>query len=228
MSALTAEELQDRRGALATRRWLRPMVQWLGVGLAHAVVLALILHISPQARRLVGEVIQASLIAPQVKPPPPPPEPAKPAPPRKVPPPAPLPVLAVAPATETSPTSFVVPAPPPDPAPVDPAPVPPAAVAVPPPLPPVVPPIYNAAYLENPPPVYPPASRRFGEKGRVLLRVFVSVDGRAERVDIKASSGFNRLDQAARDAVGAWRFVPARRGDEQLAAWVLVPVIFVM
>lgn len=227
MSALTAGEVQGCRGALATRHWLRPVTQWLGVGLAHAVALTLVLHMSPQARRFVGDVIQASLIAPQVKPPPPPPEPSRPAPLRKAPPRVPMPVLAAAPATETSPTSFVVPAPPPEPAPVDPVSAPPAAVASPAP-PPLVPPIYNAAYLENPPPVYPPTSRRFGEKGRVLLRVFVSADGHAERVEIKASSGFDRLDHAARDAVTAWRFVPARRGDEQLAAWVLVPIVFIM
>lgn len=71
-------------------------------------------------------------------------------------------------------------------------------------------------------------SRRLGEKGRVLLRVFVSAAGRAERVEVKASSGFERLDFAARESVAGWRFVPARCGDEHVAAWVLVPISFVM
>ena len=91
-----------------------------------------------------------------------------------------------------------------------------------------MPPAFNAGYLENPPPRYPPASRQRGEKGLVVLRVFVSAAGRAERVEIKTSSGFDRLDSAAQDAVANWRFVPARRGDEHVAAWVLVPVSFVM
>lgn len=208
----------------APRRWLRPAVQWLGVGLAHAVVLALVLHMSPQARRFVGEAIQASLIAPQVEPSPPPPEPPRPKPLRKPPPrePVPAPVLAAAPVADAPPASFVVPTPSADPAPAEPVSVP---AAVPPPL---TLPIFNAAYLDNPPPVYPAMSRRLRETGRVLLRVFVSADGRAERVEIRTPSGFDRLDHAAREAVIRWRFVPARRGDEQVAAWVQVPIVFVM
>jgi len=91
-----------------------------------------------------------------------------------------------------------------------------------------VPPVFHADYLDNPPPNYPQASRRLGERGRVLLRVFVSVEGRAERIEVWNSSGYERLDQAASQAVTAWRFVPARRGNEVIAAWVLIPVSFVM
>lgn len=92
----------------------------------------------------------------------------------------------------------------------------------------LIPPVFSADYLENPAPPYPQVSRRRGETGRVLLRVYVSTNGRAERVEINASSGFARLDTAARDAVFEWRFVPARRGSEQVAAWVLIPIAFVM
>ena len=35
-----------------------------------------------------------------------------------------------------------------------------------------------------------------------------------------------RLDNAAQDAVWRWKFVPARRGDEAVSAWVLVPITF--
>lgn len=92
----------------------------------------------------------------------------------------------------------------------------------------LVPPEFHADYLDNPAPPYPATSRRRGETGRVLLRVFVSADGHAERVEINASSGFELLDAAAREAVVRWRFVPARRGPEKVAAWVLVPISFVM
>lgn len=91
---------------------------------------------------------------------------------------------------------------------------------------PVIPPSFFAAYLENPPPAYPAISRRLGEQGKVLLRVLVSADGRAERVELKGSSGSTRLDRAALDAVRQWRFVPARQGEKTLAAWVLVPISF--
>jgi protein TonB len=85
---------------------------------------------------------------------------------------------------------------------------------------------FDADYLDNPKPVYPNASRRLGEQGKVLLRVYVSAQGLAEKVELKLGSGFARLDQAAQDAVARWRFVPARRGDEAVSAWVQVPITF--
>ena len=60
-----------------------------------------------------------------------------------------------------------------------------------------------------------------GEQGRVLLRVVVTAAGLAEQVELKASSGTERLDRAAIDAVKRWRFVPARQGDQPVAAWVV-------
>jgi protein TonB len=62
----------------------------------------------------------------------------------------------------------------------------------------------------------------------VLLNVRVSAQGVAEQVQIAKSSGFPRLDEAAREAVRRWRFVPARRGDEAIAANVIVPIVFQM
>lgn len=89
-------------------------------------------------------------------------------------------------------------------------------------------PRFDAAYLNNPAPAYPPLSRRLGEEGRVLLRVFVDPDGRAREVHIQSASGHARLDRAAQEAVARWRFVPARRGEESVGAWVLVPVSFTL
>ncbi|HJV88951.1 MAG TPA: energy transducer TonB [Holophagaceae bacterium] len=89
-------------------------------------------------------------------------------------------------------------------------------------------PRFDAAYLQNPPPDYPSLSRRLGEEGRVILRVLVSPEGRAEQVELRQSSGHARLDQAALGTVRRWRFVPARRGSDSLAAWVLVPLTFTL
>ncbi len=91
---------------------------------------------------------------------------------------------------------------------------------------PIQAPRFDADYLDNPAPAYPALSRRLGEQGRVLLRVFVNADGSAAQVEIRESSGFERLDRAAREAVARWRFVPARQGDRPVAAWVLVPISF--
>lgn len=87
-------------------------------------------------------------------------------------------------------------------------------------------PRFNADYLHNPPPVYPPTSRRRGEEGRVLLKVWVMPDGRPGNIQLHGSCGFERLDSAALDAVRRWQFVPARRGSEMLGGWVIVPIDF--
>jgi len=100
------------------------------------------------------------------------------------------------------------------------APSPPAASA------PVVLPRFDAAYLQNPPPAYPALSRRYGEEGRVMLRVVVRPDGMAQSVELRASSGSTRLDESALEAVRKWRFVPARQGDTPVTAAVIVPIVF--
>ena len=114
-------------------------------------------------------------------------------------------------------------------------PVPPAPVAV---SQPVVPPVaevqevtmtaqtLTAVYLRNPKPSYPGMSRRLGEQGTVFLRVFITAIGNPTRIELKTSSGYPRLDQAAQDAVQRWKFVPAKRGDQAVDAWVVVPIKF--
>lgn len=87
-------------------------------------------------------------------------------------------------------------------------------------------PHFNADYLRNPAPAYPVQSRRLGEEGKVLLRVFVTSEGQAGQVELRTSSGSARLDHAAQEAVARWKFEPARRGTEAVSAWVLVPIVF--
>jgi periplasmic protein TonB len=91
---------------------------------------------------------------------------------------------------------------------------------------PVIPPRANAAYLKNPQPIYPAASRRAREAGTVKLRVLVGADGRVLELEIKQSSGFKRLDDAALEAVRKWSFIPAKRGEASVDAWVMVPITF--
>jgi protein TonB len=117
-----------------------------------------------------------------------------------------------------------------------PAPVPPVSpvVAAPPALPalaapapaPVVPPNFNASYLNNPVPSYPALSRRMGEEGKVVLRVFVNQQGLPTEVELWRSSGFSRLDGVALETVRKWKFMPARHGEQPIGAWVLVPISF--
>lgn len=85
---------------------------------------------------------------------------------------------------------------------------------------------FDADYLHNPAPPYPPMSRRLGEEGKVILRVRVSAGGMAEQVEIRTSSGSARLDESARRTVRAWKFIPAKRGGIPVESWVLVPIHF--
>ncbi len=91
---------------------------------------------------------------------------------------------------------------------------------------PVVAAVYEAAYLNNPKPAYPSIARRLNEEGRVLLRVHVSAQGLPLVVNVQESSGFSRLDEAARKTVQRWSFVPAKRGSEAIPSWVDVPIQF--
>lgn len=91
---------------------------------------------------------------------------------------------------------------------------------------PISPPVFNAAYLRNPPPSYPLVARRNGEQGTVTLKVHVTREGAAASVAIEKTSGSAHLDDAALETVRTWRFVPARQGGQPVEAWVLVPVAF--
>ncbi len=91
---------------------------------------------------------------------------------------------------------------------------------------PIVPPNFQAAYLKNPPPRYPTAARRNGDQGTVMLKVLVTREGDAADVLVERSSGSAVLDGAARESVKSWRFVPARKGQQPVDAWVLVPIVF--
>lgn len=74
---------------------------------------------------------------------------------------------------------------------------------------------------------YPPASRRMGEAGTVLVRVVVGVDGHVVSAVVARSSGFARLDAAAlKQALAKWRFVPALSDGHPVEAEREIPVSF--
>ena len=196
----------------------------------HLIAVVALLQYAPVRSALTNAVpLMVSLIMPPpIERPviPPKPLPAKPKV-QQVKPLEPPPVLALAPDV---PAPQVAPPPPP------PAPPPPVAVEVVAPVAPapsaspapVTPPIFNADYLKNPPPAYPAVARRQGQQGRVILRVLVNAAGGADQVEIRKGTGYSMLDAAALEAVRRWRFVPARQGDQPVAAWVLVPITFTL
>lgn len=75
-------------------------------------------------------------------------------------------------------------------------------------------------------PTYPAASRRAGEEGSVRLKVLVDERGKPREVQVTKGSGFERLDQAAIEAVRKWRFVAATDGTHPISAWTQVAITF--
>ena len=190
-------------------------------------------------RRAVELVVPAEILLEFIEPPAPKvvqPPPVKPAPPTpvvrkqavaKAPTPvkteAPLP-LAIADSTPTpnAPTGVMAPAE------VAPPAAAPQAAAAPPAPARVELPSSDADYLQNPKPAYPALSKRLGEQGKVVVRVFIAVDGTAQKAEIKQSSGFERLDQAALNTVLRWRYVPGKRAGVAESMWFNVPINFVL
>ncbi len=85
---------------------------------------------------------------------------------------------------------------------------------------------HSIAYRQNPAPIYPSLARREKQQGLVLLRVEVSEEGVALRVEVEQSSGHRLLDAAALKAVHAWRFEPARAAGRPVKAHAQVPIHF--
>ncbi len=85
---------------------------------------------------------------------------------------------------------------------------------------------FDVTTLHNPKPPYPPAARRRGIEGRVLVSALVRTDGTCGGVNLKQSSGHGLLDQSALDTVKRWRFLPAQRGARAVDSWVDIPIAF--
>lgn len=195
-------------------------------------------------RRAVELVVPVQIMAdlieapqPEITPAPPAPptekaRPATPAPQKPQPAaPAPQPLaLADAPHTPEAPTGTTAPNPAPPAllaAVSEPAPAPQA-----PPTPPAPPrielPSSSADYLNNPRPPYPALSKRLGEQGKVVVRVFIEASGTATQAEVHSSSGYERLDQTALQTVLKWRYAPGKRNGVAEAMWFNVPIRFVL
>ena len=89
-------------------------------------------------------------------------------------------------------------------------------------------PSHRASYLRNAQPEYPYLSRRYREEGQVVLRVLVTAQGTAGRVELKSSSGHVALDTSALVAVRRWRFVPAKQAGTPIDMWYSVAINFTL
>jgi protein TonB len=185
---------------------------------AHALLLVIlvradVLHIKKASPApLVVDLIS-------VTPPPPPKAPPEPTLPSKtvqsaVVAPAPVVVTPVA----TPPPLFVSPTPPP-PRPVAAAPPAPKAVAA---------ADLSSTMISAKPPRYPTESRRRHEQGVVTLSLTLGTDGSVAQIALAHSSGFERLDKAALEAVRRWRWSPTVRDGQPVTVRGFVEIPFVL
>ncbi|MES2887999.1 MAG: energy transducer TonB [Pseudomonadota bacterium] len=87
-------------------------------------------------------------------------------------------------------------------------------------------PSQSVQYLVPPQPRYPAASRRLEEAGEVLVQVWVTEGGLPQKVQVRRSSGFQRLDAAAVAAVEGARFKPYVTAGRPTAGWTYIPLSF--
>ena len=81
-------------------------------------------------------------------------------------------------------------------------------------------------YRINPKPSYPRSARKRGIEGSTLLRVEVLANGRVGRIILLRSAGYPILDRSAIKTVKKWLFEPARDGDQPIAMWIRIPILF--
>lgn len=77
--------------------------------------------------------------------------------------------------------------------------------------------VVNSANCEKP--EYPSASRRMEEEGTVNLRFLIGVDGKVLQAEVEKSSGYKRLDEAARAGLARCQFRPATVDGKPEQAW---------
>lgn len=84
----------------------------------------------------------------------------------------------------------------------------------------------SQAQCSVPEPVYPSLSRRMGEEGKILVRLFINEVGAVEKVNLAQSSGIQRLDQAALDAGMRVRCRPFIEFGKAIKVTAIQPYIF--
>lgn len=197
----------------------RRLIGFVFVVIFHALLIYAL--VNGLARKIV-EVVQAPLetkileeIKPPVDKPPPPPPPKLAAPP---PPFIPLPEVRIdTPPPPTNTITAVSSVKPAAEAPI------PQAIAV------VAAPARTAAVVDARncvKPEYPPASIRAQETGLVVLQFLIGADGSAIDSKVEKTSGFRRLDEAARNALTLCKFRPGTEAGKPVQSWARIEYLW--
>ncbi len=190
-----------------------PIKHWRSIALVVLLHLLLLWAIqsglATKVVQVAKVVVQAELIS-EVTPSLPPPPAPKPPPPAPPPPPT-APVV-----TTPSPAAIQLPPAPPVAAPA----LPPAPPA------PAAPAVRTSAVIQAgatcAKPDYPSASRRLEEEGTVTLKFLIGVDGRVIQAEVEKTSGFQRLDEAARNALSKCQFKPGTVDGKPEQSWASI------
>jgi protein TonB len=158
---------------------------------------------------LETKIIEEVKPPPPDKPPPPPPPKLAAPPPPFIPPPevqvqVPQPAPTITAVTNVAPTE----------------PVPPPGAQVAPSAPARVAAVVDARYCEKPP--YPAASIRAGETGVVRLNFLIDVNGSVLDSKVERSSGYPRLDEAARNGLKKCKFRAATVDGKAEQSWARI------
>jgi protein TonB len=84
----------------------------------------------------------------------------------------------------------------------------------------------SQAQCSVPEPNYPSLSRRMGEEGKALVRLYINESGAVEKVTLAQSSGIQRLDQAALEAGQKARCKPFMESGKAIKVTAIQPYIF--
>ncbi len=74
--------------------------------------------------------------------------------------------------------------------------------------------------------VYPSQLRTAGIEGTVILWIFVDEQGAVQKTEVKESSGYEVMDEAALSAAEKMRFAPAMNRDKATPVWLALPITF--
>lgn len=195
-------------------RQRKPGKHLVGIGLVVVLHILIFWAInSGMARAFVKKIkgpVEAMLLEeqkPDIPPPPPPPPPT----PKKLPPPPPPAYVPPVDVPVNAPTSTNAI----------------AAVSTTPTLPtaPKAEPVRTAAVVNSAnceKPEYPSASKRLEEEGTVSLRFLVGPNGKVIQSEVEKSSGYKRLDEAARAGLSRCQFRPATVDGKPEQAWASI------
>lgn len=81
-------------------------------------------------------------------------------------------------------------------------------------------------YINRPVAVYPSVSRRLGEQGIGKYRVLINASGKIDDITVQQSTGYDRLDNVAIQAIRRATFKPHMENGRPIAVYAIIPIEF--